>query len=288
LKEADCKNESVSIIIPTFNSGQELDLCLKSIHAQTYPNIAVIVVDNFSVDNTRNIAETFGVNFLLHKGTPAAARNVGVRAAKSKYVLFVDSDQCLSSNVVAECVAICSYSNVAAVKIPEIFIGLNFWAKCSAFWKNHMVKTWGKNGGIPRFFIRDLLVGFCGFNNKLRFWEDQEFNHRLEAAGVKIVWCESKVSHRESGSLREVTRKYLSYGKSIADFNQVDAKGPYSSTTKLTLLTMLDVLKHPGYSLRLFIGFIFLFTLKSCCAALGFLINRAPFSWNSDLDKQVR
>ena len=49
----------VSVIIPTYNSEKTLPLCLESIKRQTYKNIEVIIVDNFSVDRTVDIAKRY-------------------------------------------------------------------------------------------------------------------------------------------------------------------------------------------------------------------------------------
>jgi probable beta-1,3-galactosyltransferase len=53
------KNPLVSVIIPTYNSSRTLEKCLKSIKNQTYKNIEIIVVDNNSIDNTKEIAKKY-------------------------------------------------------------------------------------------------------------------------------------------------------------------------------------------------------------------------------------
>jgi len=49
----------ISVIIPTYNSEKTLPLCLESIKRQTYKNIEVIIVDNFNVDRTVDIAKRY-------------------------------------------------------------------------------------------------------------------------------------------------------------------------------------------------------------------------------------
>ena len=46
----------VSVVVPTFNSERFLEECLRSIREQTYSNVEVIAVDNYSTDKTREIA----------------------------------------------------------------------------------------------------------------------------------------------------------------------------------------------------------------------------------------
>lgn len=91
----------VSIIIPIYNVEKYLDKCLESILGQTLESIQVILVDDGGSDRSGEIADSYAEqydNFLvIHKenGGPAHARNVGLRHAKGKYTLFLDSDDTL-------------------------------------------------------------------------------------------------------------------------------------------------------------------------------------------------
>ncbi len=53
------ENPLVSVIIPTYNSSRTLEKCLESIKNQTYKNVEIIVVDNNSTDNTKEIAKKY-------------------------------------------------------------------------------------------------------------------------------------------------------------------------------------------------------------------------------------
>jgi glycosyltransferase involved in cell wall biosynthesis len=64
----------VSVIIPTRNSGTTLANCLQSVKDQTYPNIELIVVDNFSTDNTQEIARTY-TDHVYERGPERCAIN---------------------------------------------------------------------------------------------------------------------------------------------------------------------------------------------------------------------
>lgn len=265
--------EYVSVIIPTFNSAKNLPPCLKSVENQLYPYKEVVVVDNYSKDDTRDIAESYGANVILNKGTQAAARNAGLRRSKGGYVLFLDSDQQLEIGVLEDCVLKTSTNHAEAVKIPEVFVGVDFWGACSGLWKNNMVKAWGSQGGIPRFYKRKTLTNNLEYNGALRWWEDMELYRRLKSAGLKEAWCDRKIFHLENDSLHNTVRKYLSYGQSITTFTSSTSKAPYAQTFKLTLSTVAQTLKAPGKSLSVFIGCLFLVTVKSLSAAFGFLSN---------------
>lgn len=85
----------VSIIIPTFNRAKMITTAIESVLNQTYPNIEIIVIDDGSTDESKQILEGFKnrINCLntQHKGI-AHARNCGMKAAKGEYIAFLDSD----------------------------------------------------------------------------------------------------------------------------------------------------------------------------------------------------
>ena len=114
-------NELVSVIIPTRNSADTIEMCLKSIKNQTYPNIEIIVVDNYSKDETADIAGKYA-QVLQKDSERNAARNYGARNAKGDYLVHIDSDMELTSTVIEECVLKAS-EGIGAIIIPVISVG---------------------------------------------------------------------------------------------------------------------------------------------------------------------
>ncbi len=86
----------VSVIIPCRNRRQELSECLQSIQQQDYREIETIVVDDCSTDDTvefvRNEYPAVTVLQTDRQRQPAFVRNLGLRAARGEFVLFLDSD----------------------------------------------------------------------------------------------------------------------------------------------------------------------------------------------------
>lgn len=87
----------ISVVIPTYNRAKTIKRCLDSILAQTFTDFEVIVVDDCSRDNTKEIVESYSDErvsyFCLKKNSGACvARNEGVKAAKGDYIAFQDSD----------------------------------------------------------------------------------------------------------------------------------------------------------------------------------------------------
>lgn len=85
----------ISAIIPTYNYARYVRRAVDSALNQTYPVAEVIVVDDGSKDNTREVLAEYGDRiryiYQANRGL-AGARNTGIREAKSPWVAFLDSD----------------------------------------------------------------------------------------------------------------------------------------------------------------------------------------------------
>lgn len=92
-----------SIIIPNYNKGRYIEECLNSIIRQSYKNYEIIVVDDGSNDESIEKIKKFDVQ-LYHTNRLQAggARNLGMKMANGEYIIFLDSDDYLTSNTVLE------------------------------------------------------------------------------------------------------------------------------------------------------------------------------------------
>ena len=89
----------VSVIIPCFNQAEFLGEAIQNVMQQTYRNFEIIVVDDGSSDNTREVASGFSaVRYIRHHNRGlAGARNTGILASKGDYLVFLDADDRLLS-----------------------------------------------------------------------------------------------------------------------------------------------------------------------------------------------
>ena len=88
-------NQSVSVIIPTYNGIKYIKQAIDSAIAQTLPALEIIVVDDGSTDGTEEIILSYGnqVKYIPQKNKrTAGAYNTGVFAAKGKYIAFLEHD----------------------------------------------------------------------------------------------------------------------------------------------------------------------------------------------------
>ena len=95
----------ISVIVPVYNVENYLEECLESIKNQTYTDIEVILVNDGSTDGSKEICERFcqvDSRFKLinqeNQGL-SAARNRGVKESVGQFIMFVDSDDVINTNV---------------------------------------------------------------------------------------------------------------------------------------------------------------------------------------------
>ncbi len=109
------KSPAVSIIIPMYNTEKYITQCLESVAGQTFSDYEVIVIDDCSTDNSVKVVEGLVDRFegklqliklKKNNGTPAIPRNKGIKAAKGKYIIFLDSDDMFVDTALEELIAI--------------------------------------------------------------------------------------------------------------------------------------------------------------------------------------
>lgn len=95
----------ISIIIPIYNTERYLDRCIKSVVSQTYKRLEIILIDDGSTDGSLAISEKYvsedpRAKLIRQSNRGAsAARNAGLDIAQGDYVMFVDSDDWIETNM---------------------------------------------------------------------------------------------------------------------------------------------------------------------------------------------
>ena len=88
----------ISIIIPAYNAGKYIEKCIQSIIFQSYKDLEIIIINDGSIDNTREICEKYvkqdnRIKLINTENKGAgSARNTGIDVAKGEYISFIDSD----------------------------------------------------------------------------------------------------------------------------------------------------------------------------------------------------
>jgi glycosyltransferase involved in cell wall biosynthesis len=201
----------VSIIVPTKNSARFLRRCIDSVRAQTYAPIEIVVVDNYSSDETWQLAQSLA-DVALQAGPERCAQcNAGARVAGGTYLYRVDADFVLDPEVVAQAAAACG-SGLDAVCVPNHSDpSVSFWSAVRNF--ERLMYDGSALYSGARFFTRRAFDGIGGFDETLVAGDDYDVSNRLEAGGFRIGWIQAAELHLgEPSSLIEIARKSYFYG----------------------------------------------------------------------------
>lgn len=87
-----------SVIVPTYNRATLIGDTLQSLLSQTFTSFEILVIDDGSTDNTKEVMERWAKRderiryFIKQNGERGAARNYGIERARGEYITFIDSD----------------------------------------------------------------------------------------------------------------------------------------------------------------------------------------------------
>lgn len=145
--------DKVSIVLPIYNVESYLDTCVQSVRNQTYQNIEIILVDDGAKDNSGKICDRLALKDnrikVLHKenGGLSSARNAGYKIATGKYLMYIDSDDVIKSDVVEMC--------VEAIERDQSDIVIYGYEKVDEKGNVLEVCTWGN-----KLFNHDMMVEY--------------------------------------------------------------------------------------------------------------------------------
>ncbi len=100
------QHKMISVIIPVYNVERYLDRCVESVLRQNYLEIELLLIDDGSTDSSGEKCDTWAAKDhrvrVIHKknGGPAEARNIGLDAALGEYIVFIDSDDFISADMI--------------------------------------------------------------------------------------------------------------------------------------------------------------------------------------------
>src|SRR5438093_12916614 len=113
--------KSASIIITSYNYGRFLKETIDSALAQSIDDVDVVVVDDGSKDNSREVICSYGgriVPILKENGGQASAFNAGFSAARGDVICFLDSDDLLLPDALAKAIPHFEHHRVVKVNWP--------------------------------------------------------------------------------------------------------------------------------------------------------------------------
>lgn len=207
-------NPLVSVIIPLYNCSQYIQDALASVSKQTYSNLEIIVIDDYSSDDSYAIVQQFNdprIKLLQQPNSgAAAARNTGIKSSNGQFIQFLDADDLLSPEKIEKqviqlqksdknSIASCGWihfddrpnsNQYIPQKIDASYLNTLDWLVDS--WNGHGM---GQTGVwlIPKELISK--AGFWNVNLKNNPNDDGEFFCRIISQATSIIFEENVYVH---------------------------------------------------------------------------------------------
>ncbi len=214
----------LSVIVPAFNGRLQLPRCLDALARSSYQAFEVIVVDDCSTDNTRQIVERVGARYLRtpRQAGPAAARNLGARHAAGDVLVFVDADVVVAPDTLA----LLAEDFARETGLAAVFGSYDdtpAWSDFLSQYKNlmhHYVHQTGSERAVTFWagcgaMRRDVFLEFGGFRPDKYpkpSIEDIELGFRVTQAGRPIRLDKRvQVKHLKKWTVGALLRADISY-----------------------------------------------------------------------------
>lgn len=179
----------VSVIIPIVRNDQHIQECLECVKSSLYPNIETIVVDE-------------GLE-------RSAQRNIGIKKAKGKYLLILDSDMMLTPMVITDCVyTMENHHDCVGIYIPERIVTPGWFGRLRD-WERQFYT--GTLVDVVRFVRNPCPL----FDETLHGVEDSDWERQIH--GKKIVGI-FHFNHHDKCGLIKYLRKKAYYAKSLTAY----------------------------------------------------------------------
>jgi glycosyltransferase involved in cell wall biosynthesis len=183
--------DPIDVVLLTKNSEKVLENCLRSVY-RNVPVERLIVIDNYSVDNTIDILRRFDERYhnviIVHDGgTRATARQKGIANVETEWFMFVDSDVVLCKDWYRQALGYVD-SNVGSVWGIEVWSTIKNRATLKLFlWITR--KIFELRGGTHDTLIRTCLVKDIQIPRDLHVFEDTYIKDWIVKKGYRAVAC---------------------------------------------------------------------------------------------------
>jgi cellulose synthase/poly-beta-1,6-N-acetylglucosamine synthase-like glycosyltransferase len=204
----------VSVVVPTYNAEATIGPLLDSLTHLDYPDYEVIIVNDGSRDQTREIVKRYPVRLIDQPNRGAsAARDAGLRASSREIVAYVDSDVTVTRDWLRKIVQAFSDPTVGAATGQTVFLrdekATSWLRSLDIERRNAGRRTFTRLANGPNSaFRRSLLLEVGGFDPSWYHAEDTEVSYRIWQRGSRIRYVpEAVVHHVPEGNWRTFFRK---------------------------------------------------------------------------------
>jgi len=202
---SEMNSHVVSVVIPCRNAGPWIADAILSALSQTYSSVEVIVVDDGSTDESRDIIRSFGerikFEFVNHRGA-GHARNRGVKMASGEFIQFLDADDILFPHCIARKMEEALKERADVVYSGGFFFDLEANAGIYESYAPSKNDLSGLVAHIIRSSLvttillcrRDRLLGIGGFNEELTNGQEHDLLLRFALTKSKFIYVPRALS----------------------------------------------------------------------------------------------
>ena len=228
------KNEMDSIIVPIYNGEAFLEDCIKSIINQTYKNIEIILINDGSTDKTARICENYKKKdsriVIVNKENTGVSdsRNLGIKIAKGKYIMFADCDDRMDCCMIEKMYNILINNKVDCVRC-NYFGGEKFKEK---IYNNKEIKDsliFNILSGKLKCYVWLLLIDInklsdITFDDELYLMEDTKFYIELLSIIKSIYICNDELYFYNTNNPNSVTKSSKYYISNMRHYLTINKK----------------------------------------------------------------
>jgi glycosyltransferase involved in cell wall biosynthesis len=265
-------DELVSVIVTTKNSESTLDRCLKSVLDQSYNNLEIVFVDNYSTDKTIEIAKKYTKNIYFKGPERSSQRNFAVKKAKGRYVYIIDSDFVLDKDVIRQCIEKIKQGFDAVVVHNSPDSTISWIARVRKF-ETDMYK-YDLTHTASRFFKKSVFEKINGYNEYVIAGEDYDIQNKLNRHGFCTGFIDAEALHLgEPKNFWPHMKKYYDYGKDFVNYQKYNRK---ESKKQLGFFRLVYFKNYNRFIFHPVKGIVFVFYhfSKFAFGGMGFVIGK--------------
>jgi glycosyltransferase involved in cell wall biosynthesis len=213
------------------------------VRGQTYRNIEIIVCDNFSDDDTVDIARRYGARIFFRGRERAAQKNFAAKQADGEIFYFIDSDFVLERDTVQRCVQYIGKAD--AVVTVNRSGGEGLWARSIAYKRELLADE--ESVIAARFIRRQCFFEVGGFDEELIVGEDVDLHRRLLEEGFHVRRAEAVEWHiGEPETFRELVLRNYYYGKALRGYLRKNRRAIAGHLKPFKLSLLRGIVREPS------------------------------------------
>lgn len=259
--------DDLSIIVVTKNEEANLPRLLNSLTRNSVSPNRVIIVDAGSTDATPEIARSFGAQLLEGPPNLSAQRNIGIRAATTRWVMVIDADMELPEGYLDEVLALLE-SGQDCVILPENSIGKSFLSRSRGF--ERTLQEGDLTIEAARAYTTELFRRSGGYDEEIGFGGEDWFLAKSMYERTTPVRVRAKLLHHEGDpSAASIAKKYFFYGRGRYRLYRADRKRFLELTNPIRPSSRRhagEYVRHPFMAL----GVVMYKCLTYACGLAGF------------------